>query len=175
MSEALKRVEVPELPEMAEEIPEGWRVEDDRAAEWCIQKIREAEADKAFWKAHFAKQLDGINKTNDETIDRMKDFLREYFDRVPHKKTKLQENYPLPSGKLVLKKANPEYQRNDEDVINWLKENRAGEYIKSKESLDWDKLKKTLTVIGETVADEDGQIIPCIKVVEQPDKFTIEK
>ena len=94
---------------------------------------------------------------------------------MPHKKTKTQENYPLPSGKLVMKQVEPDYQREDEEVIKWLKANRDGQFVKSKETLDWQELKKTLTVIGETVADEDGQIIPCIKAVAQPDKFGVEK
>jgi phage host-nuclease inhibitor protein Gam len=171
MSEALNIEKI----ETLEDIPEGWRIEDDKAAEWCVEKLREAEADKEFWKAHYAKQLESVNRTNDETIERMKGFLREYFDRVPHKKTKTQENYPLPSGKLVMKHVEPEYQRDDKDVIEWLKANRAGQFIKTKESLDWAEMKKSLTVIGETVADEDGQIIPCIRAVAQPDKFSIDK
>lgn len=171
MSEALnlEKIETPE------DIPEGWRIEDDKAAEWCVQKMREAEADKEFWKDHFAKQLESVNRTNDETIERMKGYLRDYFDRMPHKKTKKQENYPLPSGKLVLKQVEPDYQREEKEVIKWLKANRNGQFVKSKETLDWKGLKNTLTVIGETVADEDGQIIPCIKAVAQPDKFGIEK
>lgn len=171
MSEALNLAKI----ESPEDIPEGWRIEDDKSAEWCVQKMREAEADKEFWKNHFAKQLEIVNRTNDETIERMKGFLREYFDRMPHKKTKTQENYPLPSGKLVMKQVEPDYQREDKEVIKWLKANRGGQFVKNKETLDWQGLKNTLTVIGETVADEDGQIIPCIKAVAQPDKFGVEK
>ena len=51
MSEALNLAKI----ESPEDIPEGWRIEDDKAAEWCVQKMREAEADKEFWKNHFAK------------------------------------------------------------------------------------------------------------------------
>lgn len=166
MSELLK-----ELPEEEE----GFRVDDDQKAEWCLQKIRDAESEKDFWKRYYADQLAKVNETCDATIENMKARLRAYFDTVPHKKTKTQENYPLPSGKLVLKHQEPEYERNDSEVIRWLKENGGESFVKVKESLDWAGLKKTLTVIGETVADEEGQIIPCIKAVERPDAFTVDK
>lgn len=169
MSELLKEIETPE------DIPEGWRVEDDKAAEWCIKQIRNAEAEKDFWKAHYAAQLAAVNATCDSTIEQMKGFLRNYFDRVPHKKTKTQENYPLPSGKLVLKEVEPEYVRDDAEVIKWLKGNCGERFIKTKETLDWAGLKKTLSVIGEIVADENGVVIPCIKAVEQPEKFSVDK
>ena len=58
MSEALNLAKI----ESPEDIPEGWRIEDDKAAEWCVQKMREAEADKEFWKNHFAKQLESVNR-----------------------------------------------------------------------------------------------------------------
>ena len=45
---------------------------------------------------------------------------------------------------------------------------------KTKE-LDWSGLKKTIQIAGETAANEDGEIIPGIKVVEREQTFTIEK
>lgn len=157
------------------EVNEGFRVENDAQAEWCLKKIREAEEEKGFWKDHFDRQLASICETADATISNMMHYLREYFDSVPHKKTATEENYRLPSGKLVLKQQNPEFQRSDADLLAWLKSNGGERFIKTKESVDWDALKKTLTVIGETAADEDGQIIPCIRVMERDPEFKIGK
>ena len=116
-----------------------------------------------------------INETCDLTIHNMKEMLRDYFETVPHKVTKTEENYRLPSGKLVMKKLGPEFDYNDTELIEWLKNNKPGQYIKTKESVDWISLKKTLTVVGEIVADDTGEIIPCITVTERPDEFTIGK
>lgn len=166
MSELVK--EIPEVEETS-------RVDDDQKAEECIRAIREAEANREFWKNYYLDQMAKVNATCDNTIEAMKERLRAYFDTVPHNKTKTQENYQLPSGKLVLKQREPEYTRTDSDVIKWLKDNGGKKFVKIKESLDWSGLKKTLTVIGETVADSEGHIIPCIKAVERPDEFTIDK
>lgn len=160
--------------ETPEEREEGWECLNDQDAEWCMSVIRQKQAEKEFWKAYYKKALDSVNATCDESIGRMEMFLHRYFDSVPHKATKTQENYPLPSGKLVFKRQDPEFERDDEMIITFLKENGGGKYIKVKESLDWDGLKKSVTVVGEIVADETGTIIPGIKAVERPDVFKVE-
>ena len=160
------------LEERIEE--ERFSVDDDQAAEWCIRKIKEAEEQKAFWKAHYDAQYKRVCDSNDAIIETMTTYLRDYFERIPHKVTKTQESYQLPSAKLVMKRQEPEYERNDSEVIRWLHENNGEQYIKTKESLDWSGMKKSLMVMGETVADEYGQIIPCIKVKPREDIFKVE-
>ena len=150
-------------------------VRDDQTAEWCLKKIAEAEEEKARWADFYKNQMEKVAQSCDETIETMKGFLREYFDKVPHKVTKTEENYRLPSGKLVLKRQAPTLERDDDALIEYLKENGSEKYIKVRESVDWAALKKSLKIIGETAVDEDGQVIPCIKVIENPDIFTIGK
>lgn len=157
------------------EKPERFIIDDDQKAEWALEQIRNAEDEKARWRDHFSEQMARINETCDLTINNMKEMLREYFATVPHKVTKTEENYRLPSGKLVMKKLGPEFDFDDNELIDWLEKNKPGQYIKTKKAVDWIGLKKTLTVVGEIVADDTGEIIPCIKVYERPDEFTIGK
>ena len=154
---------------------EGFTVKDDAAAEWCLKKIQEANDTKAFWKAHYDEQYRKICETADADISVMMHHLEQYFNTVPHKVTKTEENYRLPSGKLVLKKQSTDFEKDEKAVIAWLKANGGEKFIKTKESLDWDSLKNTLTVCGDSVADEDGQIIPCITAVDRPAVFKIGK
>lgn len=151
------------------------RIKNDEEAEQCLQAIKAAEADVEFWKNYYADALQKIADASQIIIDNNTARLEAYFDTLPHKATKTQESYVLPSGKLVRKHQDPEFSRNDEDVLSWLHENNGEKFIKIKESLDWAGLKKTLTVLGETVVDENGEIIPCIKAAERPDVFKIEK
>jgi hypothetical protein len=160
--------------DLGEEEYSGFRIEDDKTAEWAMAKIREAEDNTAMWEAHFEGQLRRIKETNEHTVATMKAFLRDYFDKVPHKITKTEENYRLPSGKLVLKHQKPQMERDEEALLDWVRKNHP-EHIKRKESVDWEALKKTLTITGEVVTDEEGEIIPAIKVVEREDIFTIGK
>jgi len=149
-------------------------VDDDQKAEWCLSKIREAEAEKKRWKEFYEERLEKVNAAEDAKIERMRFYLEQYFRTVPHKETKTQASYQLPSGKLVLKKQGPEFERDDDLILAWLKANDEQKYVKTKESVDWMELKKTLTVFGEQVAGETGEIIPGITVTERPDVFKVE-
>lgn len=168
MSEVRQAVEVEELMELAP-------VEGDMEADKLVKAIRDAEETKAFWKGYYKEKLEEVNASCDLIIEQNRARLRMYFDSVPHKKTATQEKYPLPSGKLVLKDQEPEYQRDDKQIIKFLKENNGQKFVKIKEELDWSGLKKVLTVAGETAADEDGNPIPGIRVIEREKAFAIEK
>lgn len=163
-----------ELLENLEEEMMFPRINNDDEAEECIQAIKAAEADVAFWKNYYAEALQKIADASQRIIDNNTARLEVYFDTLPHKKTKTQESYPLPSGKLVRKHQDTEFIRNDEELLSWLHENNGEKYIKTKESVDWAGMKKTLSVLGETVVDENGEIIPCIKASERPDVFKVE-
>jgi phage host-nuclease inhibitor protein Gam len=163
------------MPEELEEITELAPVDGDMEADKLVKAIREAEETKSFWKSYYAEKLKEVNESCDFIIEQNRARLRMYFDSVPHKKTATQEKYPLPSGKLVLKEQEPEYQREDKTIIKFLKENGGEKFVKIKEELDWSGLKKTLMIAGETAADEEGRPIPGIKVKEREKAFTIEK
>lgn len=150
------------------------RIQNDDEAEECIKAIRTAEADVQFWKNYYADALQKIADASQRIIDNNTARLEQYFDTLPHKQTKTQESYPLPSGKLVRKHQDAEFIWNDEELLSWLHENKGEKFIKMKESVDWAGMKKTLSVLGETVVDENGEIIPCIKAVERPDVFKVE-
>lgn len=150
-------------------------IEDDQTAEWAMQQIAAAEAERKKWKDFYDERMRIVDEKCDQTIANMQSLLQTYFEKVPHKVTATQENYTLPSGKLVFKKQAPEYQKDDEEVIEWLHMNsdEQDKFIKVKETLNWSELKKVINVMGDTVADENGQIMP-IKVVERPDIFKVE-
>ena len=154
---------------------EPFRVTDDKSAEWCIRKIREAQAEKQRWRDYYAEQQRKIDQEADGTIGYFEALLADYFDTVPHKRTKTQESYQLPGGKLVRKQQAPEYQRDDASLLPWLKQN-APELVKVTETPDWATLRKRLIIApdGETVATEDGEIIPGIKAIQRPEVFKIE-
>lgn len=167
-----------EIPVLIGDEHDGFHVTDDKAAQWCMQKIREAETDRAMWKAHYEAQMEKVNKAADESVSYFTAKLEEYFASVPHKATKTQESYSLPGGKLVQKKQQPEYKTNEEELLQWLKDNFMYDFVKTKtvESADWAGLKKIVTVTpdGAHVATDDGEIIPGVTVTPRPDVFKVE-
>ena len=164
MSELLKDI-------AAEEVK---RIENDLEAEKCLNDIRDMQNQKAFWKEYYEEQYRKVCESCDAAIGDAEVRLRHYFETVPHKQTKTQESYALPSGKLVVKQQEPEYSRDDERIIEWLKENGGERYVKVRESLDWAALKKTLTVLDGIAADENGEVIPGIAVTEREPVFKVE-
>lgn len=153
-------------------------VDDDQKAEWCLDKIREANDEKEKWTAFYMDRLKKICDQCDAKIAFMQEKLKPYFAMVPHKVTKTQESYALPSGKLVLKEQKPEWVHDDAQLLPWVKANLP-EMIRTKESVDWAELKKELTVIWQedgtqTITNADGLIVPGVTVTERPDEFKVE-
>lgn len=153
----------------------SFTVKDDATAQWCLEKIREAEADRAKWEAHYAAQMEKVNREVDGTVAFFTARLEEYFDSVPHKASKTMESYTLPGGKLVRKRQQPQYETNDEALVPWLETNMA-QLVKVKKSADWAALKKLCSVTpdGQHVVTEDGEIIPGVTVTQRPDIFKAE-
>ena len=164
------------MSELLNDIREEFTVTDDGAAEWCMKKIKEAEANKEMWRKHYEAQMEKVNKAADESIAYFTAKLEEYFANVPHKATKTQESYSLPGGKLIRKKQQPKFETDDEALVPWLEENFMGQLVKVKKSADWAALKKICSVTpdGAHVATDDGEIIPGVTVTQRPDVFKVE-
>lgn len=163
--------------------PEDFIIDSDAKAKWALDKIREARADRDYWVKWYTDKIEEIKAQTDFNTMNLERMLAEYFATVPHKKTKTQESYPLPGGKLILKRQNPEYKRDDKTAIAWLKANGYAQFVKIKEELDWAGLKEASDAVngqivcGEKVT-EDGEIIPLvvdgIEVIDRPEKFVVE-
>ena len=155
----------------------------DMQANYQLGQIAKIQAERDALIDFYKKKIEEAKAEADYRIGFKKRALRAFFDTVPHKKTKTQENYALPNGKLVWKKQAPEYNRDDKAVIEWLKQNGGKEFVKTEETLAWDDLKKAAigAVDGKLVlkeeVNEDGEIIqtfiPGIEVVERPEVFDV--
>ena len=154
--------------------PEGFVIDTDAKAGWALQKIKEARADRDAWVAWYQQKIREITEQTDFNTMNLERMLAEYFQTVPHKKTKTQETYSLPGGKLILKVQNPEYKRDDKAVIDWLKENNLSDFVKVKEELNWADLKAKTAVFEGHIVTEDGEIVPGVEVVEREAKFVVE-
>ena len=177
------------MSELLQEQPvrERFVVDNDMKAEWCLAKIRTARKEKdreieeinrqmEFYKNRIAE----IEHAEQEEEQFFKEMLRPYFaerqDGNFTKETKTQVSYPLPSGKLLLKHREPEYEYKEKqkDTIAWLKKNEGEKFIKVKEELDWSALKKTVSVSGNSVCTKEGEVIPGITVTPREDEFIVE-
>lgn len=153
---------------------EGFVIDTDAKAEWALNKIREARSDRDRWVEWYESKIKEITEQTDFNTMNLERMLAEYFASVPHKKTKTQESYSLPGGKLILKTQNPEYKRDDKTVIEWLKNHDGAEFIKVKEELAWADLKAKTAALNGKLFSEDGEEIPGVEVINRPEKFVVE-
>ena len=95
------------------------------------------------------------------------------MNTVKCKETKTQRSYQLLSGKLVYKYGGTEWIKDDEKLLEWTKQNKP-DLVKTKYSVDWSNLKKTLTVTPkDEVITEDGELLDFIKAEKKPDSLDI--
>lgn len=74
--------------------------------------------------------------------------LAEYFETVPHKKTKTKESYRLLSGSLTKKLGGTQMKQDDEKLLEYLKASGNEDMIKVTEKPAWGEFKKRLVIMG---------------------------
>ena len=156
---------------------ENWKVTNDKEAEWVIEKFHEEMLEKARYKESLQAKIESLQekmkKLEDEerqAKERRDSYLIEYFETIDDKfkkKTKTQEKYRLPSGEIIKKYPGPEYRRDNNKLLDWIKANEL-DYVEVKESPKWGELKKITRVVNGQVITEDGEIVEGVEVIERP-------
>ena len=164
--------------EIEEQTPDvEFAVVDDDKAEWCLEKIREHKQEIEKWTAHYEAEKKRACMKHENAIIKLEAMLKGFFfqqdDAGLTRETKTMTAYNLPDGKLMMKRQNPEYEREDDVLIEWLRVN-APQFIKTKETVDWAGLKDTLILSGENMVTEDAEVVPGITVTLRPDVFKVE-
>ena len=153
---------------------ESFVIDTDAKAEWALQKIREHRADRDRFVKWYKDKIKEITEQCDFDTMNLERMLKEYFDTVPHRETKTQSVYDLPTGKIYIKKQNPDFKHDDKTVIEWLKKNGGGQFIEVEETLKWGDLKKAGAVVGGKMFTEDGEEIPGIEVIDREPLFCVD-
>ena len=175
-----KTMEMTELLGLA---PEGFYIDNDSKADWAVEIILEAEAERDRLIELANAKIKAINDQKAQFTDKcanntsyLRMLLRNYFESVkPSTSTKTQETYKLVSGKLVLKRQAPEFVRDDKVMVEWA-ESSAPDYIKVKKEINWADLKKATTLDGETVVyAETGEVVPGVVAKAREDVFEVAK
>ena len=150
-------------------------VDNDQKAEWAARKIREARQDTQKWTEYYERQLSAIRRANEDTEAYFAALLADYFETVPHKATKTQESYSLPSCKLVLKAQQPEFNRDEAVLCDYLDKKGRDDLVKITRRADWAALKKMLKVMEDgTCVDADGEIVEGVQAFSRQPEFKIE-
>lgn len=161
-----------------------WHITDDSKADWAIEKIAAIDSNyrrKEMIARNKIAQIEEWLAKEKAQADRDRNFfevkLKEYFESLPEsvvQKAKTQKIYKLPSGTLRLKMQQPEYKRDDEKLLKWVKANKP-RLVKIKETVDWSGLKEITAVAnGKVIDTQTGEVIDGIEVQERGPKLVVE-
>lgn len=155
-------------------------IDNNNKAEWALNKIKEdrrsfeeyIETCDNMIKAYEEKKKKALEKMERKT-SYLEYLLAQYFETVEKKKTKTQESYVLPSGKLVRKFGANDFQRDEEKLTKWLEDNKYNSFVKTEKKAAWGEFKKECTVSGDILVDKDGQIVEGVTILKKPDTFEV--
>jgi hypothetical protein len=97
-------------------------------------------------------------------------YMREEVKRQLEAGKKPKKTIKLPYGSISLKKQQPEYLRDELQLIEYAREN---DLVKVKEEVNWAELKKQCQVHEGVLIDSNRQIVPGVEVVERSEKFEL--
>ena len=160
----------------------AWRIKDDSAAEWAVKKIAaeraELERIKALADEQNAQILEKVaaaERRYENGTNFFSSFLAQYFETVPHRKTKTKHSYRLLSGTLTKKIGGVSLKANDEALLQYLKDSGRTDMIQTVEKAKWGEFKKGLEIVDGTVIDkETGEIVEGVEITVKPDTFVVE-
>lgn len=173
----------PDAEQCQAAVREKFRIDNDLKAEWAAKRVAEEEHETQRIVQICQDQIDFYNARMDEANARLerraghlRRLLEEYFDTVPHRKTKTLEDYALACGRLVKKKQPIAYERDDAVILDWARKDYTG-YVKLEEKLDWAAMKKDLIcddATGECIIGWSGETVPGLRGVARDDVFMVE-
>ena len=169
-------------------VREQFVCDNDMKAEWCLNKIRKIRAEQKRESDELDRQMQFyqdqkamLSAKADEDVAFFEGILRGYFNsRVDEgfaNETKTKVTYKLPTGNLVLKHREPEfdYKTEQKKAIEFCEKNGLELFVKTEKKLSWSELKTLVTVDGNGVAlKKTGEIVPGITVTEREDEFEVE-
>lgn len=155
-----------------EEQKQVFTIDNDNLAEWALKKIKAETEEKdrllkivEFEKGRLKDKEFLFNKTYEDKTSFFMHKLADYFETVKDKAkiTKTTAKYKLLTGELVIKKQNPKYEYDENELYNFCQENDLVDFVEIKKSVKWGEFKKSV----------DLSKVKCIKTIEQAEKFEV--
>ncbi|WP_057768119.1 host-nuclease inhibitor Gam family protein [Cytobacillus praedii] len=179
----IEEEEVLELQNVFTVVDLDTAAEAQRRIAWFEEKKREVDAIIEKQIAPFLEKIEKIKMwgeqakvEHEEKLVHYTNLLEQYMRNEVSKQLELgkkpRKTLSLPYGKISLKKQQPEFQKNEEELLEYAK---VTGFVKVKESTDWASLKKNCVVSdGKLYDTTTGEEVPGVVVIERDEKFTVE-
>lgn len=164
--------------EVEEKKQERFKVENLQQANWCFRKLKAINSKKEELKqvakeeiARIETWLENELKAYDNSEEYFNSLLTNYYIEEREKDDKFRLKTPW--GAVSSRKQQPKFNRDNDKLLEWLKENDLKEYIQVEEKAQWGELKKNIKVVSGQVVTEDGEIVAGVTAEERPEKINI--
>ncbi|MED3575789.1 host-nuclease inhibitor Gam family protein [Cytobacillus praedii] len=178
----IEEEEVLELQNVFTVVDLDTAAEAQRRIAWFEEKKREVDAIIEKQIAPFIEKIEKIKMwgeqakvEHEEKRVHYTNMLEQYMRNEVAKQLELgkkpKKTLSLPYGKISLKKQQPEFQKNETELLEYAK---ATGFVKVKHETNWAELKKNCVVADGKLYDTNGEQVPGVVVVEREEKFSIE-
>jgi len=164
--------------EPQEQEREQFKIENDDMANWAIRKIAKARREFAEAEQQAEREteridawLAGKRKEWERAEEFFTGLLTAYY--LPqHMEDPQRKTFKLPAGAFQVRAQQPEYQRDDAALVQWLESHVMPDYLEVVKKPKWGELKKIIETKGG-VATVAGEVVGGIMVVPRGLKFTV--
>lgn len=167
-----------------EEGRKGFKIDNPDLANWAVRKIAKLRAQQREVDEQTAREkflIEAWQKQRTEVISREIGFflgkLQEFHEQRLKANPK-EITLKLPAGVLKMRAQQPDYQYDDEKLVEFLRGHGLEKYIKTITTIApaWGELKKSLQVGpgGQVVLEETGEIMDVVSAHARPPKFDVE-
>lgn len=151
-----------------EKIDKKFKIVGLASADWCLKEIKknndQADEQIAYARLEILRLESFIKNTEKQRDDAnlyleglLKDYLQERRKEDPKFKLKTVTA-------TVGTRKSTSWKYDDEEVLNFLKENKLNDFIRVKEEVNKANLKKCLAVKGDKAVTDDGEVVPGIEI-----------
>ena len=165
---------------------EGFAVDDDNKATWCLRKIKHFKSKQEKNKELAEKQikeiekeisevedwLDAENSKLENSIEFMESKLYLYAQQLREENPDLKTQ-KLPFGQLQFRTQRPKWKYDNDKLLDFAEKNYQ-DLIKIKRSVDKRKLKSQAKIVrGKVIIEKTGEVVEGVEVVERGEKFKV--
>src|SRR5690625_439582 len=159
---------------------DGFRVENDQAANWALRKIGQLNDQIDDNNALAQSEIDKIEQWNKEvnstinnSIDYFQSLLAQYAADKKAEDPKFK-SLKLPNGNFGFRKRQPKWNYDNEKVVQALEKAEMNDLIRVKKEPAKADIKKAFAVNdGQVINPQTGEVIEGITIEEQADSFTL--
>lgn len=188
MNNTLLKQEIPEAISAAElaesqEEKERFRVTGKDSANWCLRKMRALKAEIEDNNRIAREEIERIQRWQEQvnaplqrSIEYFESLLEEYHRALYAEDPKVK-TIKLPHGTLKMRAQQPEFKRDEQVFLEYLRKSGRTDYIEIIEKPKWGEYKKIVEVAmdGCTVVDmQTGEIVEGVTAEQRPPKFSVE-